>query len=60
MYKDVHFRTTIHVGTEGVAEKQTADFKKAVVAVEGTENATGNDSVIRRFFGAEGAVLLSV
>ena len=50
----------IHGGTEGVAEKQMADTYEKAVAVERTENATGNSSEVRRFFGAEGAVLLSV
>ena len=52
MNKDVHFRTTTHGGTEGVAEKQMADTYEKAVAVEGTENATGNSSEVRRFFGA--------
>ena len=50
----------IHGGIEGVAEKQMANTYEKAVAVEGTENATGNSSEVRRFFGAEGAVLLSV
>ena len=44
----------IHGGSEGVAEKQMADTYEKAVAVEGTENATGNSSEVRRFFGAEG------
>ena len=31
-----------------------ADTYEKAVAVEGTENATGNSSEVRRFFGAEG------
>ena len=44
----------MYICDEGVAEKQTANLKKAAVAVEGTENATGNSSEVRRFFGAQG------
>ena len=46
--------TRMYICDEGVAEKQTANLKKAAVAVEGTENATGNSSEVRRFFGAQG------
>ena len=50
----LHRTTAIHGGTEGVAEKQMADTYEKAVAVEGTENATGNSSEVRRLFGAQG------
>ena len=45
--KDVNFWTGGSGKTNGVR-------KKEVVAVEGTENATGNNSEVRRFFEAQG------
>ena len=42
---------SVRKATAGVAEKQTADTYEKAVAVEGSENATGNSSVVRRFFG---------
>ena len=44
----------MYICDEGVAEKQMADTYEKAVAVEGTENATGNSSEVRRFFGAQG------
>ena len=44
----------MYICDEGVAEKQMADTYEKAVAAEGTENATGNSSEVRRFFGAQG------
>ena len=44
----------MYICDEGVVEKQMADTYEKAVAVEGTENATGNSSEVRRFFGAQG------
>ena len=49
-----HKCTRMYICDEGVAEKQMADTYEKAVAVEGTENATGNSSEVRRFFGAQG------
>ena len=38
----------------GGSGKTNGVRKKEVVAVEGTENATGNNSEVRRFFEAQG------
>ena len=50
----LHRTTAIHGGTEGGSGKTNGVRKKEVVAVEGTENATGNNSEVRRFFEAQG------
>ena len=47
MYKDVHL-------WRGGSGKTNGVRKKEVVAVEGTENAIGNNSEVRRFFEAQG------
>ncbi|AIW89022.1 hypothetical protein JO41_03725 [Treponema sp. OMZ 838] len=39
---------------EGGSGKTNGVRKKEVVAVEGTENATGNNSEVRRFFEVQG------